>query len=92
MPAAPDPTPPARQKPLMDSVTATPDEFATHIREALEWTKANRDFNPSNAVIIYGWNENDAGGWLLPTLGPAGRADEERIKAVGNTLLLRRRR
>ena len=84
--ATPDKTPPAQQKPLMDSVTATPDELATHIREALEWTKANRDLNPSNAVIIYGWNENDEGGWLLPTLGTDGRPNDERINAVGKIL------
>ena len=81
--ATPDPTPPAQQKPLIDSVTATPDELAAHVEEALEWTKANRDLNPSNAVIIYGWNENDEGGWLLPTLGADGKPDETRIKALG---------
>ena len=84
--ATPDKTPPTQQKPLIDSVTATPDELATHIREALEWTKANRDLNPSNAVIIYGWNENDEGGWLLPTLGTDGRPNDERINALGKIL------
>ena len=84
--ATPDKTPPTQQKPLIDSVTATPDELATHIREALEWTKANRDLNPSNAVIIYGWNENDEGGWLLPTLGTDGRPNDERINALGKLL------
>ncbi len=40
------------------------------IREAVvEWTKANRDLNATNAIITYGWNENDEGGWLQPTLG-----------------------
>ncbi len=84
--ASPDQTPPAQQKPLIDSVTATPDELAAHIGEAIEWTKANRDLNPANAVIIYGWNENDEGGWLQPTLGADGRADETRIRALGKLL------
>ncbi|MEQ1861595.1 MAG: glycoside hydrolase family 99-like domain-containing protein [Chthoniobacteraceae bacterium] len=84
--ATPDLTPPAQQKPLIDSVTATPDELVAHIREALDWTKANRDLNPSNAVIIYGWNEHDEGGWLLPTLGTDGKPDEARIKALGKVL------
>ncbi|MEY3898140.1 MAG: hypothetical protein RLZZ214_3661 [Verrucomicrobiota bacterium] len=84
--ATPDPTPPAQQKPLIDSVTATPDELAAHISEALAWTKANRDLNPSNAVIIYGWNENDEGGWLQPTLGADGKPDETRVKALGKVL------
>ncbi len=90
--ATPDKTPPAQQKPLIDSVTATPDELAAHIREALDWTKANRDINPSNAVIIYGWNENDEGGWLLPTLGTDGRPDETRVNALGKVLQPRVRR
>ena len=80
---------PAQQKPLIDSVTATPEELAAHIREALAWTKANRDLNPANAVIIYGWNEHDEGGWLLPTLGPDGKPNEERINAVGKILRLK---
>jgi len=84
--ATPDKTPPAQQKPLLDSVTATSDELATHIREALEWTKTNRDLNPANALIIYGWNEHDEGGWLQPTLGPDGRPDEARIRALGRVL------
>ena len=84
--ATPDKTPPAQQKPLIDSVTATTDELAAHIREALDWTKANRDINPSNAVIIYGWNENDEGGWLLPTLATDGKPDEARINALGKML------
>ena len=50
--ATPDNTPPAQQKPLIDSVTATPAELAGHIRDAVEWTQRNRDINPSNAVLI----------------------------------------
>lgn len=84
--ATPDKTPPAQQRPLIDSVTATPDELAAHIREAIEWTKTNRDINPANAVIIYGWNENDEGGWLQPTLGTDGLPNEERINALGRVL------
>ena len=84
--ATPDPTPPAQQRPLLDSVTATPDELAAHIREAIAWTKANRDLNPANAIIIYGWNEHDEGGWLQPTLGLEGQPDEARVKALGKVL------
>lgn len=84
--ATPDTTPPAQQKPLLDAVTATPDQLAAHIRAAVEWTQRNRDINPANAVIIYGWNENDEGGWLIPTRGADGRPDDARIKAVGAVL------
>ncbi len=84
--ATPDPTPPAQQKPLIDAATATPDELAAHLRDAIEWTKANRDINPANAIIIYAWNEHDEGGWLQPTLGADGRPNEERIEAVAKLL------
>ncbi len=84
--ATPDPTPPAQQKPLIDAVTATPDELANHVRGALEWTKANRDLNPANAILIYAWNEHDEGGWLQPTLGADGKPDEARIHALARVL------
>ena len=82
----PDNTPPAQQKLLIDAVTATPDELAAHLREAVDWTQRNRDINPSNAIIIYAWNENDEGGWLIPTLGADGLPNEERIKALSKVL------
>lgn len=84
--ATPDPTPPAEQNPLIDSVTATPEELAAHLRDAIAWTQANRDLNPTNHILIYGWNENDEGGWLIPTLGADGQPNEERIQAVGRVL------
>lgn len=66
--ATSDPTLPAEQKPLIDDVTATPAQLAQHLQDALEWTRRNRDLNPANAILIYAWNENDEGGWLIPTL------------------------
>ncbi len=84
--AMPDPTPPALQKPLIDATTATPEELTAHIREAIEWTKANRDINPANAIIIYAWNEHDEGGWLQPTRGADEKADDSRIHALGKAL------
>lgn len=84
--ATPDATPPAQQKPLIDAATATPDQLAAHLREAVDWTQRNRDINPSGAIIIYAWNENDEGGWLLPTLGADGRPNEDRIKALSKVL------
>jgi hypothetical protein len=83
---APDPTPFAEQKPLMDSVTATPEELAAHMRDAVVWTKENRDINVANCVLIYAWNEHDEGGWLQPTLGFDGLPNEERIKALKSVL------
>ena len=84
--ATPDPTPPAQQKPLIDATTATPDEIAAHLHEAIAWTQANRDLNPANAIILYAWNEHDEGGWLQPTLGADGKPDASRIYAIGKVL------
>jgi hypothetical protein len=56
------------------------------LREAVDWTQRNRDLNPSQAIIIYAWNENDEGGWLIPTLGANGQPNTERIEAVGRVL------
>ena len=84
--AEPDPTPPMQQKPLIDGVTATPDQLATHVREAITWTQANRDLNPSNTVIIYAWNEHDEGGWLQPTLGADGGPNTDRIDSLSKVL------
>jgi len=84
--AAPDLTPPAQQKPLRDDATATPEQIAQHLREAVVWTKTHRDLNPTQCIIIYGWNENDEGGWIIPTLGANGQPDDSRIQALGSVL------
>jgi len=83
---APDPAPFEQQRPLVDSVTGTPGQVAVHIFEAVQWTRAHRDINPSNAVIVYAWNEHDEGGWLQPTLGADGFPDEARIEALEKVL------
>jgi len=84
--ASPDSTPFSEQKPLIDPVTATPAQLGAHLQDALQWTKSHRDINPSNAMIIYAWNEHDEGGWLQPTLRADGLPDEERIQAVRKIL------
>jgi hypothetical protein len=82
----PDPTPPANQQPLIDSVTAAPKQLARHVQNAIDWTISNQDLNPANAIIIYGWNENDEGGWLIPTLKPDGQFDRSRLDAISRVL------
>ncbi len=84
--AAPDPTPPDKQMPLIDNVTARPEQIAAHLQAAVEWTRANRDLNPTGCILIYGWNENDEGGWLVPTMNADGTANEGRIKALRGVL------
>lgn len=82
----PDPTPPAEQKPLLDAVTATPEELARHLGEAVQWAASHRELNPANTVILYAWNEHDEGGWLQPTRRADGSADDSRVKAVGKMI------
>jgi len=62
--------------------TATPQQLAEHLREALDWTALHREAAPAQALILYAWNENDEGGWLVPTLNPDGTANTERIEAI----------
>ncbi len=84
--AEPDPTPPAQQKPLIDGVTATPDELAARVCEAVKWAGTHRNLNLANAIINYAWNEHDEGGWLQPTRGTDGKPDDSRIHALGKAL------
>jgi hypothetical protein len=43
--------------------------------------------NPANAIIIYAWNENDEGGWLIPTWKPDGQSDRSRLDVLSRVLL-----
>jgi len=47
---------------------ATPAEIADHLREAIEWARANPESVEANSLMMYAWNEFDEGGWLCPTL------------------------
>ncbi|TAN37297.1 MAG: hypothetical protein EPN23_06210 [Verrucomicrobia bacterium] len=60
----------------------TPAELTMHLDRALTWINQNPTAAPAQAVIIYAWNENDEGGWLVPTLSE-GTA---RIEAVAKIL------
>ncbi|MCF7816373.1 MAG: glycoside hydrolase family 99-like domain-containing protein [Kiritimatiellales bacterium] len=65
----------------------TPAELAGHLADALDWTQSNlAKTTPANTVLIYGWNENAEGGWLVPTLNPDGSANTERIDAIEKKL------
>jgi len=61
---------------------ATPDDIVDHIGNARTWIDNNPDKAPARALIIYAWNEHDEGGWLCPTLGKDGLADDSRTKAL----------
>lgn len=47
--------------------TARPEEIARHLQETLDYMGHHRELCPANTLIIYAWNENDEGGWLVPT-------------------------
>jgi hypothetical protein len=44
----------------------------------VKWVKTHPDSAPSKAILIYAWNENDEGGWLVPTRGDG----ESRLQAL----------
>ena len=59
-----------------------PEELAAHLKRAVDWIRANPAAAPADAAIIYAWNENDEGGWLVPTLGEGTK----RLDAIGKVL------
>jgi hypothetical protein len=62
----------------------TPVELAAHLQNAIDWCRRYPSAADASAVLIYAWNENDEGGWLVPSLSPAyGNA---RLQAVGRVL------
>lgn len=61
----------------------TPAELAAHLRAALDWC-AKYPSADSGVVLIYGWNEIDEGGWLVPSLWPNQGA--QRIEAIRQVL------
>ncbi|MBB6732163.1 discoidin domain-containing protein [Cohnella zeiphila] len=66
--------------------TATPDEIAENLQNALDWNDSHRSSSIPNAILMYAWNENDEGGWILPTLGTDGQPDTGRLDAIRSVL------
>ncbi len=56
----------------------SPAELTHHLEQAVKWVKTHPDSAPSKAILIYAWNENDEGGWLVPTRGDG----ESRLQAL----------
>jgi len=46
---------------------ATPEQTARHLSNAIQWCNRYPDTAKANTVIMYAWNENDEGGYLIPT-------------------------
>jgi hypothetical protein len=67
--------------------TATPAEIATHLRQAIAFTEAQPESTLANTVLIYAWNENAEGGWIIPTLHELRTAGHPlRLDAVRSVL------
>lgn len=58
----------------------TPAEIAAHVARCRDW--AGRHPASAGLGLVYAWNENDEGGWLVPTLP----FDDSRIRALGEAL------
>lgn len=69
------------------TTAATPQELADHLKTALDWMAQHPATTPAQASLIYAWNENDEGGWIVPTHqdGPA------RLTAIAAMLKTHRR-
>ncbi len=77
-----NPVPWTKGSPL-HTLPPKPAELANHLADALDWTTRNRaTVTPANTVLIYAWNENDEGGWLVPTLNPDGSINSKRLDAI----------
>ncbi|WP_454630028.1 hypothetical protein [Bradyrhizobium cenepequi] len=45
----------------------TKEELVDHLTQSLEWIAAQAPEQQAPVALIYAWNENDEGGWLMPT-------------------------
>ena len=70
-----DPRPRADHPPIWVNESAQhynapePEELTNLIKSASSFIENNPSIVPSEAAIVYAWNENTEGGWLLPTKG-----------------------
>lgn len=58
------------------------EEIAAHLRRSLDWVAARPAIAPAGVALTYAWNENDEGGWLVPTLP----FNASRLKALKHAL------
>jgi hypothetical protein len=47
--------------------TAKANEIQSELVECLNWIRDNPKAVPSQTALVYAWNENDEGGWMVPT-------------------------
>ncbi|MCS3448119.1 hypothetical protein [Bradyrhizobium elkanii] len=63
-------------------IAPTGAELSDHLHRSIEWRAAQPGEMKSPAILIYAWNENDEGGWLVPTLP----CKTERLEALRKVL------
>jgi hypothetical protein len=72
--------------PAIFPAAASPQDLAGHLERALTFVRTHLKMCPAKAIIVYAWNDYDQGGWLAPTLGPAGKPDTGRLDAISRVL------
>ena len=58
--------------------TPRPQELTAHLRRAFTWMAGQPPRRKAPVALIYAWNENDEGGWLVPTIP----CNTERLEAL----------
>src|SRR5262245_55401845 len=66
--------------------TATPAAIARHAASALAWLGRHRAQAPAQTAVIYAWDEDDEGGWLIPTYNGTPTGDTSRLDALRKVL------
>ncbi|WP_456632986.1 hypothetical protein [Bradyrhizobium sp. USDA 10063] len=56
--------------------------LATHLEAALQFVSTQPTDQRAPVVLVYAWNENDEGGWLVPTLP----CDTDRLRSLHDAL------
>lgn len=60
----------------------TPEELAAHVSRAIQFLEKQPRESRAPAALIYAWNENDEGGWLIPTIP----CDTNRLTSLAKVL------
>ena len=66
--------------------TATPAAIAEHAAAALQWIDRHPSHAPARTALIYAWDEDDEGGWLIPTYNGTPTGDTSRLDALKKVL------
>ncbi len=66
--------------------SGTPSEIAEELDHCLSWVARHPTSAPAGTILIYAWNENEEGGWLIPTY----KDDTSRLDAIRPVLAKRK--